>query len=90
MKLKKISLPKFMENELDCSIVFERNVSQDVSQDLTLLIIDEIKKNSKITREVIAKKANVSSKTIGRHIEKMKDKIKYVGSGFSGHWEIIE
>lgn len=27
----KISLPKFMENELDCSIVFERNVSQEIS-----------------------------------------------------------
>ena len=31
----------------------------------------------------------VSSKTIKRHIKEM-DNIRYIGSGYSGHWEIID
>ena len=31
----------------------------------------------------------VSSKTIKRHIKEM-DNVRYIGSGYSGHWEIIE
>ena len=32
---------------------------------------------------------NVSTKTIQRHIKDMEN-VKYVGSGYSGHWEITE
>lgn len=101
----KIKIPKFQENELDCSITFERiskktvpqdvlqivpqDVLQTVPQDLDLFILNEIKSNNKVTRDEIAMKAKVSSKTVARHIEKMKDKIQFAGSGFSGHWEII-
>ena len=31
----------------------------------------------------------VSDKTIKRHIKSI-DRLKYVGSGYSGHWEIIK
>ena len=31
----------------------------------------------------------MNSKTIHRHITKLPH-IKYVGSGYSGHWEVVE
>ena len=37
----------------------------------------------------MAKQKGVSSMTIKRHIAKMPH-INYVGSGYSGHWEITE
>lgn len=54
------------------------------------IIVNLIKENNKITREEIGKKLNVSEKTIGRYIAKMKNKINFVGRGQNGHWEIIE
>ena len=41
------------------------------------------------TREELAALLHVSVKTIGRRLAKLPH-IKYVGSGYSGHWEIIE
>ena len=35
----------------------------------------------------IATEIGVSAKTIQRHIKNIES-IKYVGSGYSGHWEI--
>ena len=32
----------------------------------------------------------VSTKTIGRYLKKLEDKVRFVGSGYSGHWEIIQ
>ncbi|MDO4810021.1 MAG: winged helix-turn-helix transcriptional regulator, partial [Eubacteriales bacterium] len=52
-------------------------------------IISLIRENKDITTEEIASILNVSSKTIKRHIEKMPN-VKYVGSGYSGHWEITD
>ena len=63
----------------------EAGVPQDVPQDIASLI----KENPKITREELAKLLHVSVKTIGRRLAKLPH-IKYVGSGYSGHWEIIE
>ena len=37
----------------------------------------------------IQKKIGVSEATIKRRIKNMND-IEYVGSGYSGHWEIIK
>ena len=48
-----------------------------------------IRKNNRVTAENIAAEIGVSSKTVKRHIKRM-DYIKYIGSGYSGHWEIIE
>ena len=63
----------------------ETDVPQGVPQDITALI----KQNPKITREELAALLHVSVKTIGRRLAKLPH-IKYVGSGYSGHWEIIE
>jgi ATP-dependent DNA helicase RecG len=71
------------------------NVPQDVPQDvpqektLDIWIEGKIRENPKITTEELAKLSGYTSKTIKRHIIKLTH-IKYVGSGYSGHWEIIE
>ena len=68
-----------------------QNVAQDVAQELTKnlaeIIIAEIRKNEKVTREQIAEKAGVSRKTVEREIKKMGN-VHYVGRGYSGHWTI--
>lgn len=75
-----------------------QGVAQDVAQDVAQekssskyedQILRLIRSNSKITRNEIAKKIGVSKKTIEREIKKIK-KLLYVGSGYSGHWEIKE
>lgn len=74
------------------------NVTQDVPQDvpqdgtyhsLNNQIMRMIKDNNKISAEAMASALGVSSKTIKRRIKDMPD-IHFVGSGFSGHWEIKE
>ena len=52
-------------------------------------IIKLMKNNPKITREEIAKLLGVSPSTIKRRIGRMTN-VHYVGSGYSGHWEIDE
>ena len=71
-----------------------QGVTQDVTQDSLQNSIDEIilsmiRKNNKVTTGIIAEKAGVTVRTILRHIERMPN-IKYVGSGYSGHWEITD
>ena len=66
------------------------NVPQDVPQDdLDAKIIELISQDNKISRKKMAEVLNVSTKTIQRHIKDMEN-VKYVGSGYSGHWEITE
>ena len=74
-----------------------QDVTQGVTQDdnqgdtqeisLDIWIEDQIKKNPKITTDELAKISGYTSRTIKRHIIKLPH-IKYVGSGYSGHWEI--
>ena len=52
-------------------------------------IVGNIIKNPKITTEELATKAGVGIITIKRHIAKMPH-VQYMGSGYSGHWEIID
>lgn len=68
------------------------NVTQDVTQDVTQENLDAkikmlIKNNLNISTEEIAKSLGMSARTIKRHIKVMDD-VMYVGSGYSGHWEI--
>lgn len=56
--------------------------------DLQKEILQLIKGNHKISREEIARKCNKSVKTIERRLSQMKDLVKYVGRGYSGHWEV--
>ena len=67
-----------------------QGVSQDVSQEITQSILYIVSRNPKITREEIAHQLGVSSKTVGRYLKKLEGRVRYVGSGYSGHWEVIE
>ena len=67
-----------------------QGVGQDVGQTKYLgKIIQLIRENNKITKAIIAKELGVSEKTIEREMKKT-NKIVYIGSGYSGHWEIKE
>lgn len=64
-------------------------VTQDVTRDdIDAQIIKLITDNNKISTQKMAAALNVNVRTIKRHIKEMKN-IRYVGRGFSGHWEII-
>ena len=57
--------------------------------DLDTWIENEIASNPKITTEELAQKSKKDIRTIKRHLTKLTH-INYVGSGYSGHWEIIQ
>lgn len=66
-----------------------QGVAQGVAQDKNTLIEfikEKVRDNDRITRKEIADEAGVSLKTIERIIKEMDD-LRYVGSGYSGHWE---
>ena len=74
----------------------DTDVAQGVAQgvanenkDLKIQILEMITQNNKMTREKIANNLGVSKKTIERELKKMP-MVKYVGSGYSGYWEITE
>ena len=64
-------------------------IQDDTQKDLKLQIMDLIQNNNKISTETMAIVLGVSVSTIKRRIKEMEN-IHYVGSGFSGHWEISE
>ena len=45
--------------------------------------------NNKVTVKDISARLNISLETVRRRIKNMPD-VKFVGSGYSGHWEIKE
>ena len=62
--------------------------TQTVPQDsLNSQIISMIKDNNKISTETMSSVLGTSSKTIKRRIKTMPN-IHFVGTGYSGHWEI--
>ena len=72
-----------------------KNVTQDGTQggtqdeDLCKWIEEQIINNPKITTEELAQKSEKGVRTIKRYLAKMPH-IKYIGSGYSGHWEITK
>ena len=64
--------------------------TQGGTQDkLTERIIQIIRNNHKITIQEISNRTGVSVRTIKRRIALIPN-VKYVGSGYSGHWEIVD
>ena len=68
-----------------------QNVPQGVPEvkELDDWIEKQIRSNPQISTENLAELSNRSSKTIKRHLAKMPH-IRYVGSGYSGHWEVLD
>lgn len=72
--------------------LFHMNYSEDVTQDVTQDDVDKkikemIKSNPNVSTEEMAKILSLRTRTVKRHIKDMPD-VQYVGSGYSGHWEI--
>ena len=65
--------------------------TQDGTQDNNLdkWIENQIRLDPQITTDELAKMSNKGIATIKRHIAKMPY-IRYVGSGYSGHWEVLD
>ncbi|MGB4661265.1 MAG: RNA-binding domain-containing protein [Mobilitalea sp.] len=64
--------------------------TQDGTQNLQEIhqrIMIMIQKNNKITRRDMARELSIGTRTLQRFINEMGN-IRYVGSGYSGHWEI--
>lgn len=53
------------------------------------LIVRQISFNNKITRKALANALGVSVRTIQRIVNE-SSRIRYVGSGNHGHWEIVK
>ena len=72
-----------------CVEIDTQGVAQGVAQDKNTLIEfikKKVRNNDRVTRKEIADEAGVSLKTIERIIKEIDD-LRYVGSGYSGHWE---
>ncbi len=89
-------MPEYDVRRTEITVRFKSlNVAQDVAQDvaqgktLEEIILSEIKKNNKVTREQIAKIAKVNKKTVERKLKQMKN-VYYQGRGFSGHWIVTD
>ena len=65
--------------------------TQGDTQDYNLdkWIENQIRLNPQITTDELAKMSNKGIATIKRHLAKMPH-IRYVGSGYSGHWEVLD
>ncbi len=71
------------------------NVLHDVPHDGSVKsrqerIIELVRINPGMTRELMAKLLGLNPKTIGRELAKMKDRVVYRGSGNHGHWELLD
>jgi len=67
-----------------------KDVTKNVPKDRTLLILENMKKNSSITIKELATIVGVNEKTVKRDIEKLKTegKVTRVGSARKGTWEV--
>lgn len=59
-----------------------------IQDNLNRQIIALIKKNNKMSTERMAIALGVSATTIKRRIKTMEN-VRYIGSGYSGHWEVL-
>ena len=94
-----VAIPVLLETKNSYVTMFKRNLyknNNDVSQEdsqleksIESIILRLINENNKVSREEIARVAGVNVKTIARHLKKLSSKERYVGRGYSGHWEII-
>ena len=93
-ELMQVKLVLHILNEGDTQSVPQGGTQDDTQGDTQELDLDtwienEIANNPKITTEELARLSGKSIITIKRHLAKLKH-INYVGSGYSGHWEIIQ
>jgi ATP-dependent DNA helicase RecG len=70
-------------------IILFRNVPKNVpknSEERRDLILEKIKKGINFTKRELADEFNVNDKTIQRDLDKLKNKIEFIGSKKTGKW----
>lgn len=78
--------PMFRSDRYQFTVIMP-NLNYGVPQDdLDAKILALIRKDNKISTEKLGMALGVSYKTIRRHIKEMGN-VRYIGRGFSGHWE---
>lgn len=98
IRLMRISDPKErafykIEAKFDVTQGVTQDVTQNVTQDVTQeTVLDQwieyqIAANPKITTYELAELSGKTSRTIKCHLVKLPH-IRFIGSGYSGHWEI--
>ena len=68
------------------------NVPENVPEKRLEAILDQIRKDPEITIPEMARRLSVSGKTIKRDLARLKEisRVKRVGPGKGGHWEVLE
>ena len=75
---------------LDINSIY--NVPKNVpksAQEREMIIIDRVKKGNTITKRHLADEFGVNSKTIQRDLDKLSDRIKFIGSKKKGKWVLL-
>lgn len=67
--------------------VIQGDTQDDTQGDTQEKIIKMIEKNPRISTADMAKELGIGIATVKRKIKKMSN-VSYIGSGYSGHWEI--
>ena len=67
--------------------VTQGDTQDDTQGDIQEKIIKMIEKNPRISTADMAKELGIGIATVKRKIKKMSN-VSYIGSGYSGHWEI--
>jgi ATP-dependent DNA helicase RecG len=81
------TLTLFNVNYSDTQCDTQDDTQDDTQENIEEKIIELVRDNNKISTKKMAEKLNVGVSTVKRKIKNMPN-IHYVGSGYSGHWEI--
>ncbi len=82
--------PAMGDNQSDTQHDTQGDTQDDTQErNLDKWIENQIRQNPQITTEELSKLSKKGIATIKRHIAKMPH-IRYVGSGYSGHWEVLD
>ena len=68
------------------------NVTENVTENRSKQIIELIKDNNRVSTSELAKRLNVTRRTIARDIENLKHNniIRRMGADKGGYWEVIQ
>ena len=79
--------PTYRSDRYQITVVMPNLIYSVPQDDLDAKLLALIQKDDKISTEKLGMALGVSYKTIRRHIKAMGN-VRYVGRGFSGHWEV--
>lgn len=70
-------------------LIFSSGTQDGTQESIDTFVINLIRHNPKINAKEISETLGISVRTVRRKLKEM-DNVKYIGHGYSGHWEIQE